>query len=199
MGVARRYREIQMNGLALLWYILRCAAADGLSVYSTTMESDTSLISIPPEMLSGVVRRALDHQHAIVRTWQASPISYRSMIATSAGLYRVSGTATDGAEQLSWSVILKIVRIAGPQTRTITAFDYWKREPLAYASGIIDHLSGGLTAPRCWGVFDISETSVWLWLEDVGDTYRRRWPLSRYGIAAHHFGVFNGSGRLPTR
>jgi hypothetical protein len=113
-------------------------------------------------MLNGVVRRSLERKRAIVRTWQISPNSYRSMIATSAGLYRVSDTVTDGAEQLPWSVILKIVRIAGLRTQAITAFGYWKREPLAYASGIFDHLPGGLTAPRCWGVFDISETSVWM-------------------------------------
>jgi hypothetical protein len=33
---------------------------------------------------------------------------------------------------------------------------------------------------------------IWLWLEDLADTYDRYWPLQQFRIAAHDLGVFNG-------
>jgi len=38
-----------------------------------------------------------------------------------------------------------------------------------------------------------SPTLYWLWLEDIEDTDRERWTLSRYREAARHLGQFNGA------
>jgi hypothetical protein len=35
--------------------------------------------------------------------------------------------------------------------------------------------------------------TTWLWLEDVAGEADAAWPVSRYGLAAYHLGLFNGS------
>ncbi|HMC79867.1 MAG TPA: hypothetical protein VKO35_04885, partial [Acidimicrobiia bacterium] len=60
----------------------------------------------------------------------------------------------------SWSVILKVLRHqAGGSPRWQSGEDedhwyYWRREALAYSSGLLAHLARPLRAPRCYGVFD---------------------------------------------
>jgi hypothetical protein len=44
---------------------------------------------------------------------------------------------------------------------------YWRREPLAYTSGLLERLSGGLRGPACRASVERSDGSVALWLEDV--------------------------------
>src|SRR5207237_402832 len=70
---------------------------------------------------------------------------------------------------------------------------YGKREALAYASGLLDDLPGGIAAPRCFAVEERTDESCWLWLEEVGDRHGSRWPLSQYARAARALGRFNGA------
>jgi hypothetical protein len=79
--------------------------------------------------------------------------------------------------------------------------EYWKREVLAYQSGLLGDLPGGLVAPRCFGVLDVPVVigtggqpgeGVWMWLEDVAGTPGAVWPFPRYGPAARDLGRFNG-------
>jgi aminoglycoside/choline kinase family phosphotransferase len=85
-------------------------------------------------------------------------------------------------------------------------FSYWRREPLAHASGLLAGLAG-VRAPRC---FARSEDSggVVLWLEDLGDssagwTADHRLALMarrRVRLAARAAGQVAAAGRagLPT-
>lgn len=62
---------------------------------------------------------------------------------------------------------------------------HWRREPLAYASGVLP--SGpGLRAPRCYGVVDST-----VFMEDVPD--RREDPH----VAAARLGAWHASSRIP--
>ena len=78
-----------------------------------------------------------------------------------------------------------------------THWNYWKREALAYQSGILDSASSevgdGLAAPRCRGVVERSPTEVWLWLEDIDGVLASECPLQRYRRAACHLGRLQDS------
>jgi hypothetical protein len=80
-------------------------------------------------------------------------------------------------------------------------WNYWRREPLLFASGLLDDLPAGFVAPRFYGWSERPGNRSWLWLEDVTES-RTNWSPERYELAAFHLGRFNGTflrGRdLPT-
>jgi hypothetical protein len=107
-------------------------------------------------------------------------------------VYRFAGEGRAGDRQLPWTLILKVVRTTEgePIDRSNPRNTrYWKREPLAYQSGFLPD-SGGLVAPRCFGIVEQSKHEFWLWLEDVADG-GAPWPTERYGLAARHFAEFS--------
>jgi hypothetical protein len=73
-----------------------------------------------------------------------------------------------------------------------THLNYWKRDFLVYHSGILNTLTPGLTAPRCFLSEDTYDT-CWLWLEDMAKWDDGTWSLTDFGVAAMHFGRWNGS------
>jgi hypothetical protein len=70
---------------------------------------------------------------------------------------------------------------------------YWRREALAYGSGLLGSLTGGLRAPHCHLVAARPDGSVALWLEDLSGTPGPQWPLARYEHAARHLGQTQGA------
>ena len=70
---------------------------------------------------------------------------------------------------------------------------YWRREVLAYETGLLRSLPGRLRAPRCSRVATRPDGSIALWLEDLGDSTATDWSIERYGIAARHLGQTQGS------
>jgi hypothetical protein len=138
------------------------------------------------------VRVALGLPAAQVDEWRAEPFGGSYGKAT-AGLYRVSGAATDGGKTHSWSIVLKVLASpAGVDAASGTTLpDYWRREALVYESGLLDRLPEGIAAPRCLAVDDRGE-SVWLWLEDLGEI-AEPWSIARFSLAARHLGRFNGA------
>jgi hypothetical protein len=99
-----------------------------------------------------------------------------------------------------WSVILKVLRHGGGGSPLWQSGEeeshwyYWRREALAYSSGLLGAFSGDLRAPQCLGVFDRHDGSVAIWLEDLGHTQpASAWGLDRYRSAARALG--QGQGR----
>lgn len=143
-----------------------------------------------------IARRALGRETAKVGGWRVEIVE-AGMGAATGGIYRVAGSAPDGGLQVPWSAILKVVSLdtAGSQA----AFEdeahplYWKREALAYTSGLLDDLPGGVRAPRCYGVVEVDEGCTWLWLEEVKDEGTTAWGLEQYARAAECLGRFNGA------
>ena len=150
-----------------------------------------TLPALDSALLTGPVRRALRSESAQIGTWRCRPISYAHTDAVTSGLFRVSGIAQDGSAAVSWSLVLKIVRAQDGNDDPALAH-YWKREVLAYQSGLLDDLPGGLVAPRCAGIMERLAGEAWLWLEDVTDTSPSRWPPAYYGTVGRRLGRFNG-------
>lgn len=74
-----------------------------------------------------------------------------------------------------------------------SGLNYWKREVLAYQTGLLDELPACLVAPRCFGGVEHAGSGPWLWREDVLERTESRWSLTDVGRAAQHLGCFNGA------
>jgi hypothetical protein len=107
--------------------------------------------------------------------------------ADASAVYRFSGQARADDILRQWSVVLKVL-YAGDENPS--GSHYWRREADAYRSGLFRSLPGGLSVPRCLGVWEHPNESCWLWLEDVTDD-AGQWPLERYGLVAAQLALFN--------
>lgn len=115
---------------------------------------------------------------------------HEPVAGASAGVWRVTG---DG-----WSVVLKLLRHGAGGHENWRSGEgeehwyYWRREALAYESGLLATFAGQLRAARCLLVADRPDGSVALWLEDVGGTRGQDWNLHDYRRAARHLGQAQG-------
>jgi hypothetical protein len=127
-------------------------------------------------------------------------ISAQAVASATAGIWRF---ASDG-----WSFVLKVLRHgAGGSPNWRSGEDeshwyYWRREALAYSSGLLARLAAPLRAPRCYGVFDRPDGSTGVWLEDLRRAASAgSWTLDAYRSAAFALGRAQGevtaSGDLP--
>ncbi|HEV2370166.1 MAG TPA: aminoglycoside phosphotransferase family protein [Acidimicrobiales bacterium] len=122
-----------------------------------------------------------------------------------------AASATAGIWRYSigdWSVVLKLLRHgAGGSPAWQSGEDpghwyYWRREADAFSSRVLRELVLPLRAPRSYGVFDRSDGSCAVWLEDLRSIPSAAgWEPVRYRAAAHHLGRAQGhlarAGRLP--
>jgi hypothetical protein len=114
----------------------------------------------------------------------------RSGAGQGLGVYRVLGHARSRGEHVPWSAILKIVPAA--RGGRSDGWSHADREVLAYRSGILRELPGGLAAPRCLALTSHDAGARRLWLEDLGHQ-EVRWTLDTYAHAARCLGRFNGA------
>src|SRR5215212_5604324 len=154
------------------------------------MDPDPRLAQIDVALLTPLVRRALNRETAAIRDWSWAPIAY-DMYLAGRTLARFAGHAQVDGETVPWSFVLKLL----PPTQGTSATGYGapQREALAYTSGLLSDLPGGLTAPRALAVTEDADGAEWLWLEDVADSYDHRWPIAQFQTAAYHLGRFNGA------
>lgn len=157
------------------------------------------------DALTSPVRRVLADAAAEVVEWRQEPLAYTVRNPMAGGVFHVAGTARTRGAVCPWSLVCKISHAPGgrswPDGRIAPAGwgtdpahnQYWRREALAYRSGLLDDLPGVLVAPRCFGVDERGDDTLCLWLEAVRETAPRPWSVSRYGIAARHLGQFNGA------
>jgi hypothetical protein len=123
--------------------------------------------------------------------WRSKKL-YDPIASATAGIWRISGDR--------WSVVLKLVRHGeGGHPNWLSSEDpdhwyYWRREVLAYQSGLLTSFVGGLRGPRCLGIFERGDGSVALWLEDAGHgSPATSWGLEPYEDAARHIGQAQGA------
>jgi len=150
------------------------------------------LNAIDAAVLTPIVRSALGRDAAVVE-WRYAPFGHSldEVYQRPTSIVKFTGTARAGTSIVPWTVVLKIVR-APATPEDPSSPENGEREPLAYASGILDG-GAGLRAPRCFGVETRSDGVSWLWLEEIVDDIGREWPIDRYVLAARHLGRFNGA------
>jgi hypothetical protein len=164
------------------------------------MDVATQLRTIDRVVLTDPVRSALRSDTVALLDWQSSPLASGVGNPVSLGLYRFGGSAQDRDETVPWSLVLKMAQspanvgaVDMGEGDNPTHWNYWKRERYLYESDLLEHLPPGLAAPRCFGVEERPGNVIWLWLEEITDVEDAPWSLDRYGLAARHFGRFNGA------
>jgi hypothetical protein len=153
------------------------------------------LATIHPSDLRPFVSQVLDKPNLEVIDWQVQPLlgGAANLVAGGVGVYRLSGSARDTDGTYPWTLIVKIASGSSATAgATPNDWNYWKREVLAYQSGLLLHLLGNLVAPRCYGVTEHPNNECRIWLEDIHES-ASVWGLERHGIAARHLGQFNGA------
>ena len=140
--------------------------------------------------LEFMVRALLDEPAAVVAgEWSCRPLGGGA--GEGIGLYRVAGSARVRGATHPWALVVKVCAAAdGADPR---AWDYPAREGLAYGSGLLAALPGGLATPRCFAVEAQADGTTRLWLEAVTDAHPGPWPLQRYAWVARRLGRFNGA------
>lgn len=154
-----------------------------------TKAAEQAQLTVNPMILQTTVRQALADEMATVLDWSVQALDGGFSGST---VQRWQGQAQTAHGVQPWSFIRKVI---SPQTGSAqpTAWDYWQREALVYQSGVLADLPADLVAPRCFAITEQSGEETWLWLEDMGTAEDDEWPLERYGLAARHFGQFNGA------
>ena len=156
------------------------------------------------EQLTPLVRRVLDASDARPLEWSCEPLDVDLINPLTAGLYRVVGTAQAGPGPVRpWRMILKVIQhpdFTGTPLESGYAdrpedWNYWRREVLAYRSGLPGRFTWPLRPVRCWGTEDIDDTTAWLWLEELDTTSRRpHWSLEELAASAYDWGAFSAQG-----
>jgi hypothetical protein len=151
-----------------------------------------SLSSIDLAVLTAVIRQDQRSPAFELIDWTVAPLSHHKIIATTGGLYCFSGHGYDAEGERPWSVVLKIVNGSGDDNQDQRHGTYWRREVLAFESGLLNRLPRPVVAPRCYSVREY-DGGAWIWLEYIVETTERRWSLEDYRLAARQFGAFAGA------
>ncbi|HTR69909.1 MAG TPA: phosphotransferase [Mycobacteriales bacterium] len=106
------------------------------------------------------------------------------------GVYRVTGEG--------FSLVIKVVQRGRDDTGDDGLWvsgespehrNYWKREWLAYSTGLLDALPGELRAPRTLLTTTPSDDECWIWMEDVEGYPGREWAVADYDSVAFDLGT----------
>lgn len=153
-------------------------------------EHAVGLAGVTAALLAPMVRNLLGDPTAVIGDdWSCHLLGGGA--SEGIGLYRLSGSASAGGATRPWALVCKV---CAPAYGTDPgAWNYPPREPLAYGSGLLAELPGGLVAPRCLAVEAQPDGTTQLWLEAVTDACPGPWPRDRYALVARHLGQFNGA------
>jgi hypothetical protein len=144
-------------------------------------------VEVDASELAGVVKRLTGSAEA--GDWSLTRL-HEPIVSATQGIWRLQGQG--------WSVVLKLIGPGGGGHSLWQAGDqpehwcYWRREVLAYESGLVSSLAGGLRAPECYLVAEQGDGSVALWLEDVSAPAATTWPPAAYSAAARRLGRAQG-------
>ena len=152
--------------------------------------SGSRLERISRDLLEPFVRKALESPDVSITEWE-----YRILKGDWASpkgiICRIFGRGTQHAQEVSWSVFLKVPSPAQSHRDPLHR-EPFQRELLLYQSGILDSLPEGIAAPRLLGVVEHPDDEPWMWIEDVAGAEALKWPLERFRLAGYHFGLLQG-------
>lgn len=141
--------------------------------------------------LEAIAKKILQTDEGFLSQWDCEPIGPKNRNFVTDGVYRVSGKHVVGGAVHAWTAILKVV-LADPNRDDPAHYNYWRREVLAYESGLLNSLTAGFRTPECYSIDEQDDGSVWLWLEDMPHE-SKRWEREEYAFAAAKLGEFHAA------
>jgi hypothetical protein len=121
---------------------------------------------ITPEYLAPLIQQALGEPSAQPGQWGLEKL--KGGLEIGSNIFRLAGTATVAGGDQPWSMILKTIQPEA-EFNDPSGYRYWKREALAFQSGILYELPGQVTAPSCYDVCENPDGSIWICMEEVKD------------------------------
>jgi len=104
-------------------------------------DTATQLPALDRGALTPVIRRLLHRDTIEVGDWHVDAISTNRVAPSVRRVYRVAGTGADQGAQVAWTLALNAIRGSRDANAPDTDpahWAYWRREPLAYQSGLLD-------------------------------------------------------------
>lgn len=148
------------------------------------------MIQIDSATLEILVSRCLRQEINQLGGWEITTL--HGGLELGSTIYRLNGQVLTGSGLQAWSLILKAIQ-PDPSHDDPQGYRYWKREALAYQSGLLERLPIPMTVPTCYDVKETPDGAIWLWLEDVTGDLEHPWSIERYRTVAMQLGQFNGA------
>jgi hypothetical protein len=162
------------------------------------MELARRLDQLTAADIAPLVQKAVGDERAWPLTWEFDALDWTGNPAT-VGLFRLTGVGqTHEGREVPWTIVLKVVAdidlTGNPIIRQYThepeGPNYWKREALAYSSGLLTGWPGPLVPVLCYRVDEVSENQAWIWLEArEGAGPHAIWTIEQLAAAAYDFGA----------
>ena len=157
------------------------------------------LDAIDTDTLTPFVQKIYKSEDFQILNWQVKQLGGGAGNPVSLGLFRYFGSCQSKNEEKNWSIILKIIQspanvgsVNMGEGDDTSHWNYWKREPLVYQSGLLQNLPNGLSVPQLFAVTEISGNYIFLWLEDIIEDQTKNWTLEQYAWTARLLGRLNG-------
>lgn len=145
---------------------------------------------IEPSRLQDISNRMLGIDQGQLMMWRCDPIGPKEPNFITGGVYRVSGISDAGAAGTrEWTLVLKIVK-PDKLRDDASHYNYWRREALAYESGLLCELPANVRVPECYAMEEQDNGALWLWLEEMR-MEPRAWGRTDYAYAAKKLGEFH--------
>lgn len=170
--------------------------------YARPVDPHERLGHLSADELAPMVAALLDEPSAQPTTWQVEQLASAALNPSTLALQRVRGVAdTRDGQRSPFSLVAKTVADPDPAAVPVSGYihqpqdwNYWKREPIAFSSGLLDGYDGPLRPIRCLRVEDHG-TAATMWLEELHDDAAAGWTPQRHVLAAEHLGRFTGDHR----
>ena len=147
------------------------------------------LSNMPTDELRPIVDQILGTEASVVGSWSVTEVGRSAGMAT-AGIFRITGTASTSAGVRTWSAVVKVL---GPPRLKGREFDPTgaQRELEFYRSGAVAIQGNRVRSPRCYAIEAWNDLHL-IWLEDLSAAPQPPWFPEYFIQAAQHVGQFNG-------
>jgi phage shock protein PspC (stress-responsive transcriptional regulator) len=143
-------------------------------------------------VLTEAVRKDQHDPDLVILDWTVEPICHELFTDTTAGLFRFTGQGQSAQGTRSWTVALKCMHNPKQSSQQPREASYWRREIMAFQSGLLEQLPPGVRAPRCYGVME-NEDGAWVWIEYIQEATGKQWSLDYFQRTARMLGRFQGA------
>jgi len=149
---------------------------------------------LPIDKIAPIVQSALDDEAAVPVTVDVEVLDAVSVGPGTVALIRCSGRSGTSTGGKSWSSILKVLEHDAPnQFGNVMESVSTRREVEVYETGLYQRWPGVFRGAKCHFVEHKSDTSTWLWMEDMSAYAGNMWSEKQYILAARGIGEFRGS------
>jgi len=143
-------------------------------------------------VLTEAVRKDQHNPDLVILDWTVEPIGHELLTDTTSGLFRFKGQGQTTKGKRPWTVVLKCMNNPKQSSQQPREATYWRREIMAFQSGLLEELPPGVRAPRCYGVME-NENGAWVWIEYIREVTGKQWSLDYFQRTARQLGRFQGA------